>query len=163
MGSGKTTVGKVLANHLSLQFIDLDNYIESIEKMTIREVFAAKGELYFRKKEHFYLNQILDKKDNFILSTGGGTPCYGENLSAILAGTPNVFYLKLSIASLIMRLLPEKEQRPLIKNIPDDELAAFIGKHLFERSYYYNKAAHRIACDERTPEGVASDIRALLV
>jgi len=163
MGSGKSSIGKILAKNLGHEFIDLDDYIESCEEMKIKDIFQLKGEVYFRKKEFGYLNEILESKSNLVLSTGGGTPCYGENMNAILETTPNVFYLNVSINGLIQRLLPEKEHRPLIANIPNEELPEFIGKHLFERSYFYAKAHHTIHCDKKSLDILVSDIEALLV
>ena len=163
MGSGKSTIGKLLAGNLDYEFIDLDDYIESFEKMEIPKIFKLNGEIYFRKKEFEYLNEILHTKDNFVLSTGGGTPCYGENMNAILEATPNVFYEKISIAGLINRLISEKEHRPLISNIPNEELPDFIGKHLFERSYFYSQANHSLLCDENSKEEVVLKIEELLV
>ncbi|EAQ99608.1 putative shikimate kinase [Maribacter sp. HTCC2170] len=163
MGSGKSTIGRLLANELNYDFIDLDDFIESNEQMKIPMIFESKGEIYFRKKEFEYLKQILANKDNFILATGGGTPCYGENMSAMLEATSNVFYLKVSISRLIDRLVLEKEHRPLITNIPDEELPEFIGKHLFERSYFYSKANNSIFCDEKKADEIRSEIEGLLV
>lgn len=163
MGSGKTTVGMTLAKVMKLKFIDLDTFIESSEEATIPEIFDAKGEVYFRKKEYEYLKQLLHERDDFILSTGGGTPCYGENMKTILESTENVFYLKTSIKELINRLSKEKEHRPLIKNIADDNLPEFIGKHLFERSFFYQRAHHTITCDKKSPGMISSEIEKLLV
>lgn len=158
MGSGKTTVGKFLANELNFNFIDLDSYIEQSESMTISKLFKSKGELYFRKKEHEYLKEILTKQSNFVLSTGGGTPCYGDSMNTIIDKTKNNFYLKVSLPSLVQRLSSEKLERPLIKNIPNEGLAEFIGKHLFERSYYYSQSNHTINCDTKTPKTIVEEI-----
>jgi len=111
MGSGKSTVGKRLAEEYSWQFIDLDDYIEQAEEMTIASIFDQKGEIYFRKKELYYLKELLQKEENIVLATGGGTPCYGTNMKEILATTENCFYLKVSIKGLLERLQNEKEQR----------------------------------------------------
>lgn len=163
MGSGKSTIGKILANRLNIKFLDLDDHIEAMEGMGIPQLFESKGELYFRKKEYEYLKQILKGTDNFILSTGGGTPCYGNNMEAILEATPNVFYLKVTIPGLIERLAPEKAHRPLIADIPDGELPDFIGKHLFERSFFYSKAEHAIPTDGKGVEVIVAEIETLLV
>ena len=162
MGSGKSTVGKHLAALLSLQFIDLDDYIEKAEGISIPAIFKNRGELYFRKKEHYYLKEVCAGKNDFILSTGGGTPCYSTNLETILMATKNVFYLKVSISELVNRLSKEKSERPLIKSIPEDDLPEFIGKHLFERNQYYNRANHTIVCDIKEPSVIALEIESLL-
>ena len=163
MGSGKSTIGKLLANKLNFEFIDLDEFIETTEKSNIPDIFTTKGEIYFRKKEYTNLKEILETKDDFVLSTGGGTPCYGENMTAILNETKNVFYLKVSVAGLIERLIPEKENRPLIANIPNEELPEFIGKHMFERSYFYSKAVHTIECDNKNTTTLINGINKLLI
>ncbi|WP_289063082.1 shikimate kinase [uncultured Zobellia sp.] len=163
MGSGKSTIGKLLSKERGLEFIDLDNYIEEAEQMFVPDIFKTKGELYFRKKEYAYLNEVLAQKDNFVLSLGGGTPCYGNNMQAVLDATKNAIYLKVSIAELVNRLLKEKDQRPLIMNIPEDELPEFIGKHLFERSYFYNQTDKVISSDGKNPEEIVAEMGALLV
>ncbi len=163
MGSGKSTIGKMLAKKLKFGFIDLDDYIESSENSSIPAIFEEKGEIYFRKKEFEHLKDLLKDKDDFILSTGGGTPCYGENMNTILEATSNVFYLKVSINGLMDRLILEKEERPMIANIPNEELPEFIGKHLFERSYFYSKAQHILICDNKGVNIIVDEIDALLV
>lgn len=163
MGSGKTTVGTTLAKDLGIDFLDLDTYIEIEEGQSIAEIFNSKGEIYFRKKEREYLKQILFGDGDFVLSTGGGTPCYGKNMETILNGTKNVFYLKTTIDELINRLSKEKEHRPLIKNIANSDLPEFIGKHLFERSFFYEMAHYSICSGEKNPETISNEIKDLLV
>ncbi len=163
MGSGKTTIGKLVAKRLKIKFLDLDEYIEKAERQTIAQLFLNKGELYFRKKEFFYLNEILSSDSNFLLSTGGGTPCYGANMNAITDATRNSVYLKVSLDELVRRLSTEKAQRPLIKDIANAELTEFIGKHLFERSFYYNQANITMSSKEKTPEEVANELLKRLV
>ncbi len=163
MGSGKSTIGKILANKLGLDFWDLDEYIETSEGSAISKLFKEKGEIYFRKKENEYLERLLKDEHNFVLSTGGGAPCYGNNMEVIQKGTKNVFYLKVSIGELVKRLSTQKSERPLIKNIPDSDLPEFIGKHLFERGFFYEKAWHSILCDGKEAEEIAKEIRSFLV
>ena len=104
----------------------------------------------------------MNNKTSFVLSTGGGTPCYGDNLQVIHANTTHDYYLKMSIAGLVNRLMPEKEHRPLIKNSSDADLPEFIGKHLFERNNFYLKAHHIISCDGKNPEEIVAEITANL-
>ncbi|MDO6519927.1 shikimate kinase [Zobellia uliginosa] len=163
MGSGKSTIGKILAHKRNLEFIDLDHYIEQAENMSVSDIFKIRGELYFRKKEHQYLNEVLDQKDDFVLSLGGGTPCYGDNMKSIAEQTENTFYLKVSISELTKRLLKEKDERPLVKNIAEDELPEFIGKHLFERNQFYSQARKVITCDTKDVKDIVEEIKAALV
>tara|TARA_R100001369_G_scaffold83771_1_gene116277 strand:+ start:6156 stop:6671 length:516 start_codon:yes stop_codon:yes gene_type:complete len=162
MGSGKTTIGKLLAKKLKISFLDLDEVIEERLEDSISNIFNGKGEIFFRKKEHEYLNDVLSQKNNFILSTGGGTPCYSGNMDTMLELADYVFYLKISIPGLVKRLILEKEHRPLIKNIDDGDLPEFIGKHLFERNNFYLKANHIIECDNKDPEALVAEIQGLL-
>lgn len=163
MGSGKTTIGKILAKDLNIKFLDLDDYIEKSERKTIEAIFSVKGEIYFRKKEFEYLNELLSSNEDFVLSTGGGTPCYGNNMNTILSASPNVFYIRVSITELVSRLSSQKESRPLIKNSSLEELPEFIGKHLFERSFYYNKAPHAIVGEGKSPKSTSEEIKQMLV
>jgi shikimate kinase len=162
MGSGKTTVGRLLAEEINVEFIDLDDYIEARLNEKIARIFETKGELYFRKKESELLNEILDEDRDLVIALGGGTPCYGINMDTILDKTPLVFYLKLSVASLIERLHKEKEDRPLIAHLKDSDLPEFIGKHLFERGVYYSRANYTIVGDNKLPEEVKDEILKLL-
>ena len=162
MGSGKTTIGKLLANKLKISFLDLDEVIEQGLEDSISNIFNGKGEIFFRKKEHEYLTDVLSKKEKLILSTGGGTPCYSGNMETMLNLADHVFYLKVSIPGLVKRLLLEKEHRPLIKNIDNGDLPEFIGKHLFERNNFYLKANHIIECDDKDPETLVAEIQELL-
>tara|TARA_R110002094_G_scaffold13751_5_gene24434 strand:- start:180 stop:671 length:492 start_codon:yes stop_codon:yes gene_type:complete len=162
MGSGKTTIGKLLANKLKISFLDLDEVIEQGLEDSISNIFNGKGEIFFRKKEHEYLIDVLSKKEKLILSTGGGTPCYSGNMETMLTLADHVFYLKVSIPGLVKRLLLEKEHRPLIKNIDNGDLPEFIGKHLFERNNFYLKANHIIECDDKDPETLVAEIQELL-
>ncbi|MCM5661559.1 shikimate kinase [Galbibacter mesophilus] len=163
MGSGKSTVGRLLAEKQSLHFIDFDDYIENKEGLSVPEIFKQKGEIYFRKKEAEYLQQLLAEKPKAVVSLGGGTPCFGNNMQDVLKATEHVFYLKLSVDALVKRLTLEKEQRPLIKEIGDDELSDFIRKHLFERNFFYLQAPHIINVENETPEELVEIILKKLV
>lgn len=162
MGSGKTTTGKLLAEALNVRFLDLDNYIEETTGSTIPELFQSKGEVFFRKKEYECLNILLKEEDDFVLSTGGGTPCYAGNMDTALQYADAVFYLKLTIGELIARLSNEKITRPLIKDISDEDMPEFIGKHIFERSPFYSKASHTINCGNKDAATIVSEIREIL-
>nr|WP_299801297.1 shikimate kinase [uncultured Maribacter sp.] len=158
MGSGKSTVGRIVANHLNIKFLDLDDYIEEGEAMSIASIFEIKGEIYFRKKEIEYLNKIFSSEDSFVLSLGGGTPCFGTNMTFINEKTANSFYLNVGINELFDRLVKEKGHRPMISHLQDEELTEFIGKHLFERSYFYNQAHQKVKSNNNTPTEIAEQI-----
>ncbi len=163
MASGKSTIGKIVAKKYDLPFIDLDDYIEKKENKTVSEIFQNKGEIYFRKKENEYLKELVEAEDNFVLSLGGGTPCYGNNMDLIKESKKTIsFYLRASISTIINRLKSEKEQRPLVANLKNDDLNEFVAKHLFERSYFYNQAKHTIAIDTKEIDEISNEIYSLL-
>src|SRR5690606_39232933 len=114
MGSGKTGVGSLLAENLKLPFLDLDHEISRAEGREIPEIFSRSGEIYFRRKEAEILQQLLEEGPaDFVLSVGGGTPCYGKNLELIKAHpTALSIYLKTSLEELTRRLWMEKDSRP---------------------------------------------------
>lgn len=157
MGSGKSHVSKILSEKLNFKLIDLDKEISKRNKMTISEIFDKKGEIYFRKLERETLEEILASEKNVILSLGGGTPVYYNNMEIINHNSKSVF-LRASVATLAERLSKQKEKRPLIANIADENLAEFIAKHLFERNDFYNKAQISVITDNRTPDDIASEI-----
>ena len=163
MGSGKTTVGIQLAKKLFLNFTDLDEFIEEKEQKSIKEIFEQKGEIYFRKIEHKYLKQFIKENESFVLSLGGGTPCYAGNLDLILKDKKSLsFYLRGSIPTLFKRLSENKFKRPLISDLSDDQLTEYIAKHLFERSLFYDKATHKISIDNKEIQEIVTEIRILL-
>lgn len=160
MASGKSSLGKLLSKKLNYQFIDLDHFIEEKENMSVSEIFKTKGEIYFRKLESVYLKNIIEDSNNLILSVGGGTPCYSGNMDTILkAKNVKSIYLKASLESLVKRLNRNKSKRPLIAHIETDALLnEFIGKHLFERSQYYELADIKITTDNKTKKEIVKEL-----
>lgn len=138
MGSGKTTVGKKLATKLNLDFFDLDDLIVMKFNKSVNEIFASDGEDFFRKYENKLLLEI-SKSDNFILSVGGGTPCYNNNIDFMNSSGKTV-YLQMSDMALYSRLVTFKANRPLIKDLDYDSLKLFIKSKLKEREPFYLKA-----------------------
>lgn len=163
MGSGKSTVAEKLAKKLNIKAIDLDLNIEKAEQNSIQNIFLTKGEIYFRKKEHENLKQIMQTEHDFVISLGGGTPCYANNHLFLEQTDVVSIYLKASIETLANRLKNEKAKRPLISNLETNELHEFIGKHLFERSYYYNKSKHVVVTDNKTITDIVNEISELLL
>ena len=138
MGSGKSTVGRKLASSLNWSFIDLDRKIEERAGKTIPQIFSQDGEDYFRIIESEVLKTTGSLTET-IVSTGGGTPCHGDNMDFMLK-TGMTIYLKMTPEQLTNRLLESTGERPLIKNIPDDQLLNFIEKKLVIREKWYSKA-----------------------
>jgi len=139
MGAGKTTTGRRLASRLSYAFVDLDSLVETEEHLTIAGIFAQKGEIYFREKEAAVLRNIASH-DNTVVSTGGGLPCFGDNMAWMNANGITV-YLRLSPEALFQRLLHAREERPLIKEKSHDELLEYIRHTLHEREHFYQQCA----------------------
>lgn len=162
MGSGKSTTAKLLAKKLQIPFIDLDDYLEEILGDTIPTLFKTKGELFFRKQEHLYFKQLMDSSDSFILSLGGGTPCYSNNHLFLKHKNTTSFYLKASIDTLVHRLKEEVSKRPILAQNKEEPLDTFIAKQLFDRSYFYFQASHIITVDNKTTEEVSEEIIHLL-
>lgn len=160
MASGKTSIGKILAKNLDYSFLDLDDIIEENEKKSVQDIFKFKGEIYFRKRESYYLKRVLNENDKMVLSLGGGTPCYGNNMTLLLsAHNTKTIFLKATIPTLVERLMNEKNKRPLISHIDsEEELTEFIAKHLFERSQYYSQANLIISADNKTGQEIAEAI-----
>ena len=163
MGSGKTTIGFQLAKKLYLDFTDLDEYIEKKEGKTISDIFADKGEIYFRKIEHTYLKQFISENNSYVLSLGGGTPCYSGNIDIIIHQTQiQTIYLQASIATIYERLYENSSKRPLLATLTKEGLTEYIAKHLFERGIYYEKAKYRISINSKSIEAIVAEIRILL-
>lgn len=157
MGSGKSHISKILSKKINFPVIDLDREISLQNNMTIAELFEKRGEIYFRKVEKEILDVILSTQNNVILSLGGGTPAYYNNMENINLRSESVF-LQTSVAVLSQRLLKQKEKRPLVARINDEDLPEFIAKHLFERNAFYSLAKHKVNTDHKTPEQIADDI-----
>ena len=162
MGSGKSTLGRALATAKNISFVDLDVYIAEREKCSVPDIFKNKGEIYFRKKEALYLQEVLQKEEDMVLSLGGGTPCFGNNMALIKEATSLSIYLKYQPKTLAKRLIKEKPHRPLISEINDADLEDFIRKHLFERNPFYMQANYIISMDNLTEEESINEIVKIL-
>lgn len=150
MGSGKTTIGKKLANYLKYEFIDLDKLIESRAGMSIVNYFELHGEEAFRSLERDVL-QKDEFPENVIIATGGGAPCFGDNMEW-MNKNGLVAYLSLSPKALASRLEHSKTDRPLIRHLKGDELIDFISAKLQEREVFYNKAKYVVSASDLTAE-----------
>ncbi len=150
MGSGKTTIGKIMAEKLGFSFIDLDHYIENRNCKKIADIFAESGEDTFRDIEHKMLLEV-SQLEGVVISTGGGTPCFYNNME-IMNENGLSLYLKLSNEALSNRLNKAKTFRPLIKDKTDSELLDFIKETLTHREKFYSQASLTIDNDDDSPE-----------
>ena len=138
MGCGKSTLGKKLAHNLKHDFIDLDSYIEEQEGRTVKEIFADDGEDYFRKLERVYLHRVIDT-ENVVISVGGGTPCFFDNMEQMNEYGMTV-YINMHPKALIPRLQLSEAFRPLIAEMEGEVLLDYVYKTLREREGFYHKA-----------------------
>ena len=142
MGSGKTTVGKVLSRELNLPFYDLDWYIENRMHKSIHQIFEEKGEEGFRRIERNLLHEVAEF-ENVIISCGGGTPCFFDNIGYINQQGESV-YLKCRADVLSAHLRMGKTIRPLLLNKTNEEVELFINEQLAQRESFYSQAKHII-------------------
>lgn len=160
MGSGKSVVAKALSEKTGYTSIDMDDQIALIEQQSISEIFNSKGELYFRKRENQVLQDVLEEPGSLIVSLGGGTPCYGNNMDMIKNSPDSrMIYLKASVEFLTDRLFLEKEHRPVISHLTrKEDLEDFIRKHLFERGFYYLQSDQIINVEGKEIQSIVEDI-----
>lgn len=162
MGSGKTTIAKLLSEKIKLKVLDLDKIIEKRLNLSVKTIFESKGEIYFRKIEHQIFSELMAGDESMILSLGGGTPCYAGNHLLLNGEGVTSIYLKASIATLCERLSKATSERPLLAAMEQEEMQEFIAKHLFDRSFYYNQATFKLAVDGKDTATIVHEIEDLL-
>lgn len=157
MGSGKSHWLKQMAKWNKSVGYDLDALIEMSEEKTITEIFNEDGEAYFRKVESKILRWFKEKK-KYIVATGGGTACAQDNIDW-MKKEGIVIWLDESVDVLVKRLNTEKAHRPLIANLSENELKAFLEQKLVERHPFYKQADHRLTSDQITESGLKKIIQ----
>jgi shikimate kinase len=162
MGVGKTSLSKKLSKKTGIPCFDLDEIIEKSENSSVASIFKDRGEVYFRKIEHQLFKDFIENKENFILSLGGGTPCYANNHLFLQNEDVISIYLKASIQNLTERLKNKREKRPLIKDLTEDDLQEYIAKHLFDRNYYYQKSKLSVVVDGKSKKEIVKEILELI-
>jgi shikimate kinase len=145
MGSGKTHWGGLLSKKLGIRCFDLDEQVTEHAGMSIPEIFAADGEEQFRLLEKEVLHMLTESHESFVMACGGGTPCYFNNIEYMnRCGT--TVWINVPLDTLFERLVKEKDKRPLIKDLADEQLKGFISKKFADRKIYYEQA--RLTVDE---------------
>ena len=164
MGAGKTTVGKALSKKMGLTFIDLDLYIERRYRKSVGQLFAENGESAFRDIEQRMLQEV-SAFENVLISTGGGTPCFFDNMDKMNSAGITI-YLKVSVEELAKRLDVCRSVRPVLQNRKGTELRAFIKDCLIIREPFYSKATiiydAEHMWDDKDLEVICTDLMALL-
>lgn len=158
MGSGKSSLGRTVARETGFDFVDTDAQIEKECGATVSEIFAAQGEEHFRALERDVLQKAAAAQTDTIVATGGGAPCFGDNMDVMNAAGKTV-YLKMSPRCLVQRLGRGREKRPIIRGMDDRQLLAFIEEKLPEREKFYGRASMVINCDGVSDAYVAGHIR----
>lgn len=155
MGVGKTTKGKKIAQLLGYLFIDLDREIEKHLNKNITQIFEEDGEEFFRKTESEVLQSI--KNNRVVIATGGGTPCYFNNMQFIKNNGISI-YLKAKPGLIFQRIYQKPDKRPLLKGMNESEIKAFIDKKIAERESYYLKSDHIFEIPATSVESIVNSI-----
>ncbi|HNX44271.1 MAG TPA: shikimate kinase [Bacteroidales bacterium] len=157
MGCGKTTLGKSLSELLNIPFIDLDEDFEARYRITIADFFLKYGEASFRRIEQNLLHEYMTSDDR-VISTGGGTPCFFDNMDQMLKHGITV-YLEMLPAELEQRLAVSIRKRPLLHLKKDEILLDFITQHLSQREVFYRQAHMVVRVPVSNTEALVGEIR----
>ncbi len=156
MGAGKSYWGKQLAEHWQVPYYDLDEVIVEAEEMAISDIFATKGEDYFRERESMLLRE-LSRQDSFLISCGGGTPCFQDNMDFMNEKGTTV-WINPSVPAMVERLTRKKSKRPLIQDLDDEDLSDYVEMKLAERRQFYEQSRHIISSDHITLDTFTKNI-----
>jgi len=158
MGVGKTTIGKQISKKIKLPFIDTDNAVENLTGKSIAEIFSNDGEAQFR----FFENQVIQELNgvtSLVVSTGGGLPCFYNNMDLLLQ-TGYVVYLNAQPAFITSRLLASKKPRPLIQNLSQTDLLAWVGHTIKQREEVYLRSNLIV---DATAKSVGDIVKSILI
>ncbi len=159
MCCGKTTIGKKIANKIGYGFVDMDVLFEEKYKITISAFFEKYGQDAFRILEQKLLHTTASM-DNMVIATGGGTPCFGDNMEWINANGLSI-YLKTNEGFIVDRLKKAKKQRPLVKNILPDDLPSYVAEAIKQREPYYSQATITMPNNEMDLSSIIAEIEKL--
>jgi len=157
---GKTSIGKRLAKKLHFTFLDLDNHLANKENKSVATIFSEKGENFFRELEVKYLKEISNTNTNTIISVGGGTPCFHNNLPFMLS-VGKVFYLNTSAETLFLRL-KEDTKRPMFLGLTQEQLKEKINSLLQQREFFYLQAHHTINTAHKSDDVIVEEMSKII-
>lgn len=155
-GSGKSTLGKRLAALIGYTYIDLDELIEKNENMSVGTIFANHGEDHFRMLEHFCLKDAIDRSTKFVMATGGGTPCFNDNISLINKAGKSIF-LNTSTDKIVDRLVKGGNNRPMFQGQNRNDIDTTVKSLLNSRIKFYNQANYKT--DNAAPDVILGLLR----
>ncbi len=161
MGAGKSSIGKLLAKQIGQSFIDLDDYIEKKEERTIEDIFKIKGVEYFREVERKALLEVCNQRADAVIATGGGTPCFFDNIEVMKSSGATV-YLKTNNTLLLSRLQDDAHTRPLLAHQTNDEMLETLDSLYLRRKNFYEKANLTFNTEKKSIESIADEIKATL-
>lgn len=159
MASGKSRLGKELANRMGYDHIDLDDLFEERYRLTIVDFFEKYGESNFRKMEHELLQEVVNR-DHTIISTGGGTPCFYDNMSCIKSNGISI-YLSMETPALVKRLCSVRKKRPLVNRISREALLNHVEKQMEQRAFFYNQADYIVNVTHQETDDLVQQIISL--
>lgn len=147
MGCGKSSLGRRLAKRAGMRFVDMDSEIEQREGASISDIFRFEGEDYFRRKERELIESLAGEGEDMVISTGGGAPAWGDNMSRMNDAGMTV-YLRRTPQQIASRLSPHgRQKRPKLRGLNDEELVAFMTRDMASREPFYSRAKLILACD----------------
>lgn len=157
---GKTSIGKRLAKKIQFTFIDLDNHLTDKENKSVATIFSEKGEVFFRELEAKYLKEISTTNINTIISVGGGTPCFHNNLPFMLS-VGKVFYLNVSAETLALRL-KEDTKRPMFTGLSEEQIKEKTNSLLQQREQIYLQAHHIINTSHKSDDAIVDEMSKII-
>ncbi|HXD91595.1 MAG TPA: shikimate kinase [Bacteroidia bacterium] len=157
---GKTSIGKRLAKKLQFTFLDLDHYLADKENKSVATIFGEQGENFFRELEAKYLKEISSTKTNTIISVGGGTPCFHNNIQFMLS-TGKVFYLNTPAETLFLRL-KEDAKRPMFVGLTEEQIKEKINSLLQQREIFYLQAHHTISTAHKSDDAIVEEMNSII-
>ena len=157
---GKTSIGKRLAKKVHFTFLDLDHHLVDKENKSVAAIFSEKGENFFRELEAKYLKEISDTKTNTIISVGGGTPCFHNNMPFMLS-VGKVFYLNISAETLFLRL-KEDTKRPMFLGLTQEQIKEKINSLLQQREVFYLQAHHTISTAHKSDDAIVEEMSSII-
>ncbi len=161
MASGKSAMGRAVSAALGMRHIDLDSYIERVEGRSIPDIFKESGERGFREIESRCLREVLEGGEDLVLSLGGGTPIWGDNMDYI-TGKSSVIYLCASVMTLVDRLSRSRNPRPLVVGKSREELIDYVRENIEKREPYYKKAHYTVSVETLSIEDSARMLLSLI-